>query len=88
MHYKHTYPIHYTYIYYIIHHTINILITCTILITLLTCTLLPFLVPRSKMCSPARLPPTKEMALMEGASHRKFTVSTPPWIIYIDSVYT
>mmetsp|Transcript_108656 Transcript_108656/g.233957 ORF Transcript_108656/g.233957 Transcript_108656/m.233957 type:complete len:230 (+) Transcript_108656:565-1254(+) len=45
----------------------------------LACTRLPFLVPRSKMYSPAALPPTKEMALIFGASQMKLTVSCAPW---------
>ena len=44
------------------------------------CTLLPLADARPWMYSPALFDPTKEMALMEGSSMRKLTVSCAPWI--------
>mmetsp|Transcript_91885 Transcript_91885/g.297332 ORF Transcript_91885/g.297332 Transcript_91885/m.297332 type:complete len:202 (+) Transcript_91885:746-1351(+) len=47
---------------------------------MLACTRLPVAVPRAWMCWPAALPPTKEMALISGASQMKFTASWVPWM--------
>mmetsp|Transcript_8533 Transcript_8533/g.26568 ORF Transcript_8533/g.26568 Transcript_8533/m.26568 type:complete len:241 (-) Transcript_8533:460-1182(-) len=46
----------------------------------LACTRLPLALPRAWMCSPAALPPTKEMARIGSESQMKLTASWPPWM--------
>mmetsp|Transcript_12651 Transcript_12651/g.25028 ORF Transcript_12651/g.25028 Transcript_12651/m.25028 type:complete len:242 (-) Transcript_12651:288-1013(-) len=49
---------------------------------MLICILLPALPPLCQMCSPAWFEPTKDKALISGASHRKLTQSCVPCTMF------